>query len=158
MPTSLGRSGFQQVNVKSATAFFPAQVFRKMTYRERRNCGRWLTRNSEITEDDLPKPIKFRLTTSWNWPGPGKSSSVIWWRRKVILLNLERGFDETSYLKSSSWDKQFRLVVSRNSPGPGQSSSGDWKIPVSDFGWTKSSQKSLSHTKLFYAPLVRLYH
>ncbi len=30
------------------------------------------------------------------------------------------------------------------------------KIPESDFGWTKSSQKPLSRWKWFYAPLVRL--
>ncbi len=29
---------------------------------------------------------------------------------------------------------------------------------VSDFGWTKSSQKSLSRWKGFYTPLVRWYH
>ncbi len=40
MLTRLGRSGFQEVNIKSATAFFPAQVFRKMTYRERQKYGR----------------------------------------------------------------------------------------------------------------------
>ncbi len=106
----------------------------------------------------IPTFLPFQLQSSRNWPGPGKSSSVIWWRGKVILLNLKRGCDETSCLKSFSGDKQFRLVVSRNSPGPGMSSSGDWKIPVSDFGWTKSSQKSLSLNKLFYAPVVRLYH
>jgi hypothetical protein len=36
--------------------------------------------------------------------------------------------------------------------------SGDKKIQESDFGWTKSSQKSLSRWKWFYAPLVRLYY
>jgi hypothetical protein len=55
------------------------------------------------------------------------------------LLNLQRGFDEASSLKSSSGDKRFRLVVSRNRPDPGKSSSGDWKIAESDFGWPKSS-------------------
>ncbi len=71
---------------------------------------------------------------------------------------MKRGFDEASCLKSSSGDKRFRLVVSRNWSGPGKSSSGDWKIAESDFGWTKSSQKSLSRWKGFYAPLVRWYH
>jgi hypothetical protein len=139
-------------------AILQAQEFRKITYQERRNRWRWLTGNSKITEDDSLGPGQFRFTTSRNRPGPRKSSSVIWWRRKVILLNLKKGFDETSCLKSSSGDKLFRLVISRNWPGPGKSSSGDFKITVSDFGWTKSSQKSLSRTKLFYAPLVRLYH
>ena len=81
----------------SVTAFVPAQEFLKMTYLEWRNRGRWLTGNSEITENYLPGPNQFRLTR----------------------------------------------------PGPGKSSSGDWKITVSDFGWTKSSQKSLSRTKFF---------
>jgi hypothetical protein len=53
--------------------------------------------NGAITGDDC----QFRLVVSRNWPGPGKSSSVIRWRRKVILLNLKRGFDEASCLKSS---------------------------------------------------------
>jgi hypothetical protein len=34
----------------------------------------------------------------------GKSSSVIWWRCKVILLNLKSRIDETNCLKSSSGD------------------------------------------------------
>ncbi len=73
---------------------------------------------------------------------------------------MKRGFDEASCLKSSSGDKRFRLVVSRNwsGPGTGKSSSGDWKIAESDFGWTKSSQKSLCRWKWFSAPLVRWYH
>ncbi len=85
-----------------------------MTYREQRNHGRWLTQ--------LPGPGQFRLKTSRSRPGPGKSSSMISWLRKVILLNLKSGFDETSYLKSSSGDKRLRLVVSRNCLGPGKSS------------------------------------
>jgi hypothetical protein len=94
------------------------------------------------------------LTGAWPNPAcrkpesarPGKSSSGIRWSRKVILPNLQIGFDEASCLKSSSWNTRFRLVVSRNRPDSGKSSSGDWKIAESDFGWTKSSQKSLSRT------------
>jgi hypothetical protein len=63
-----------------------------------------------IPEDDLPIMAKsWQLTyrvltnsgkpTSQNWPGPGKSSSVIWWRGKVNLLNLKKGFDEFICLK-----------------------------------------------------------
>ncbi len=111
-------------------AFFPVQESRKMTYREWWNRGRWLTENSEITEDDLPGPSQFRIMTSRNRPGPGKSSSVVWWPRKVILLNMKSGFDETSWLKSSSGDKRFRLVVSRNCSGP-----------VSHLPGTKKSRK-----------------
>ncbi len=124
--------------------------------------------NGAITGDDLSGPGRFRLTTSRNrpgpgksspaicWrrkmtyrgladsvsrnrPGPGKSSSGIRWRRKVILPNLQRGFDVASCLKSSSGDTRFRLVVSRNWPDSGKSSYGDWKIAEIDFGWTKSS-------------------
>ncbi len=49
-----------------------------------------ILRRPQITEDDLPGPGRFRLMTSRNWPGPGKSSSVIWGRRKVILLKLPK--------------------------------------------------------------------
>jgi hypothetical protein len=35
-------------------------------------------RRQQIKEDDLPVPSQFRLVISRNWPGPGKSSSVIW--------------------------------------------------------------------------------
>jgi len=120
-------------------AFLPAQEFRKMTYRERRNRGRWLTGNREISEDDLrvPGPGQFHLMTSRNPPGPGKSSSMISWLRKVILLNLKSGFDETSCLKSSSGDKRFRLFVSQNCLGPGKSSSGDWKSQ--QLAWVRQS-------------------
>jgi hypothetical protein len=61
---------------------------------------------------------------SRNQPGPGKSSYGIRWRRKVILPNLQRGFDEARCLKSSSGDRRFRLAVSRNWPDPGKSSYG----------------------------------
>ncbi len=101
----------------SNNAFLPAQEFRKMIYQEPRNRGRWLTGNSKITEDDFPGPSQFRLTTSRNRPGPDMSSSAIWWRRKVIFVNLKSGFDKTSCLKSPSGDKRSRLVVSRNCPG-----------------------------------------
>ncbi len=60
-----------------------------------KNSGRWPTENGEITEDELQRPSQNRLVINRNWPGPGKSSSVIQWRRKVILLNLKRGFAET---------------------------------------------------------------
>ncbi len=70
---------------------------RKMTYRGLANSG-------------------LRQLTRRNWLVPGKSS---------ILLNLQRGFDEASCLKSSSGDKRFRLVISRNWSGPGKSSSGE---------------------------------
>ncbi len=79
--------------------------------------GQVIFRHHQITEDDLPGLCQFRLTTSRNWAGPGKSSSgvtkswkmtywgltsrnrlspgnsssVIWWCRKIILLNLKRG-------------------------------------------------------------------
>ncbi len=79
---------------------------RMMTYREQQNNERW-------------------LTGAWLIP-----AYVIWWRRKVILLNLKGGVDETSCLKSFSGDKWFRLAVSQNWPGPGKTSSGDWKITV----------------------------
>jgi hypothetical protein len=74
--------------------------------------------------------------TSRSQPGPGKSSSVIKWHRKVILLNLKSGFDETSCLKSSSRDKQFKLVESLNCPGP-----------ISHLPGTENSQKSLKLLK-----------
>jgi hypothetical protein len=41
--------------------------FSKMTFR-----------HHQIVEDALPGPRQFRLIISRNWPGPGKSSSVIW--------------------------------------------------------------------------------
>ncbi len=72
--------------------FFPAQEHRKMTCREQQNHERWLTGNSKITEDVLPGPTKSARSC--------KSSSMIWRRRKVILLNLKSGFYETSCLKS----------------------------------------------------------
>ncbi len=84
-------------------------------------------------------PGQFRLVVSQNQQGPGKSSPVIRWRRKVILTHPKRRFDEASCIKSSSGDVGFWLVVSRNCPGPGKSSPGDRKIAGSDFGWTKSS-------------------
>ncbi len=71
--------------------------------------------------------MQFRLKKNRNRPSPGKSSSVIFWRRKVILLNLKTGIDETSCPKSSSGEKRFRLVVSRNCPGPrGLKNRGKW--------------------------------
>jgi hypothetical protein len=36
-----------------------------------------ILRGPQITEDDLLGPGQFQLMTSQNWPGPGKSSSVI---------------------------------------------------------------------------------
>ncbi len=155
--------------LKSATAFFPAQEFGKMTNRER----------GEITEDDLPGPSQFRHVLSRNWPSPGKSYSGVTKSRKMTYQGLANsglwqagiGLSPVSTLakfeKRIWWSqlpkvifrgKWFRLVVSRNWSGPGKSSSGDWKIAESDFGWTKSSQKSLSRWKGFYASLVRWYH
>ncbi len=69
--------------------------------------------------------------------------------QKVIFGNLKSEFDETNCLKLSG-NKQSRLYVSRNCPGTGKSFSGDWKIAEIDFGWTKSSQKSLNRWKWFY--------
>ena len=74
----------------------------------------------KITEDDSPGPGQFWLMTSWNGLGPAKSHLIF--LDLVILVNLEKGSDETSCLRTSSWDKQFRLVLSRNWPGPGKSS------------------------------------
>ena len=94
---------------RTATAFFLALEFRKMTYR--------LTTSRN------------RLTTSRNRPAP--------------VSHLPRFVDAVRWLTGAC---RFRLVVSRNRPDSGKSSSGDWKIAESDFGWTKSSQKSLSRT------------
>ncbi len=96
------------------------------------NSRRWLTENCQNTEDDLPWPGQFRLTTSRNWTGPGqlaKSEKRIWWHQlsKVIF----RG------QAIPTCDKPEVLIWF----------SGDRKITDSDFGWTKSSQKSLSRTK-----------
>ncbi len=74
-------------------------------------------------EVDLPGTVKSQKMTYQGLTNPsglGKSSSVIWWRWEVFLLNLKTGFDETSWLKSSSGDK---LVVSRNCPDSDKSSS-----------------------------------
>jgi hypothetical protein len=165
-----------QFNLKSATDFFPTQQFRrwlaenglipeddllimaksrKMTYREWRNPGRWLT--------------VLRMAKSWKmtyreWPYPGiwlteigkipayDKPELAWSRnikyrdlvscQQVNLLNLNRGIDETSNLGSSSGDKQFLLVVSRNWYESLNWISGDWKIPVSLFDWIKLCQKS----------------
>ncbi len=62
---------------QSATTFFPAQQFRKMTCRDWPYPWRWLTQNGQIPEDDLPSMAKFRLLTSRNWPGPITSVTVI---------------------------------------------------------------------------------
>ena len=59
------------------------------------------------------------------------------------VSHLPRFVDAVRWLTGAC---RFRLVVSRNRPDYGKSSSGDWKIAESDFGWTKSSQKSLSRT------------
>jgi hypothetical protein len=59
--------------LKSATAFFPAQEFRRLT-----------------PEDDLPGRSQFRLVLSWNWPSPGKSSSGVTKSRKMTYQGLAK--------------------------------------------------------------------
>ncbi len=143
------------------------------------NSGRWLTEKGEITEDDLPGPSRFRLVLSRNWPNPGKSSSGVTKSRKMTYRGLANsglwqariGLSLVSHLakfEKRIWWSQLPKVIFRGQAipacrkpelvGPGKSSSGGWKIAESDFGWTKSSQKSLSRWKGFYAPLVRWYH
>ncbi len=80
----------------------------KITYREWPNPGRCLTENGQIPEDDLPRLARSRHMTSRNWPGSRKSITVIWCHRQVNLLNLKRGFNESSSLKPSTGDERFR--------------------------------------------------
>jgi hypothetical protein len=89
-----------------------------------------------IPEDDLPGPGRFRLTTSRNRLTTSRN-------RPAPVSHLPRFVDAVRWLTGAC---RFQLVVSRNRPDSGKSSSGDWKIAESDFGWTKSSQKSLSRT------------
>ncbi len=121
-----------------------------------------------ISEDDLPGTAKSRKMTYWGLAHFGLRQAGIsqapvshlpWMvASESQFAKSQKWIGETSCLNSSSGDKRFRLVISWNCPCPGKSSSRDWKTAESDFGWTKSSQKSLSCWKWFYAPLVRLYH
>jgi hypothetical protein len=143
----LGESQFRRLEKKLSTlpTLWALRILQREGWggrggwREQRNHRRWLTGAWPIPAYDKPESGRFRLVVSRSRPGPGKSSPVIRWRRKVILKNPKRRFDEASCIKSSSGDVRFRLVVSRNWPGSGKSSPGDWKIAGSDFGWTKSS-------------------
>jgi hypothetical protein len=122
------------------------------TYRGWSISGRWVTKNGQIPEDDLPRMAKSQKMTYREWPNPGRWNTKngqipeddllrLAKSRRTTSRNLKRGFYETSSLKPSSGNDQFQLVVSRNWL------SGDWKTPVSPFDWIKPSQKSFSRTK-----------
>ncbi len=59
-------------DLRQLVSLDPPFRFSKMTFR-----------HHQVPEDDFPGPSPFRLVISRNWPGPGKSSSVIWWHRKM---------------------------------------------------------------------------
>ncbi len=75
----------RQVNLKSATPFFPTQQFRKMTCRDWPNSRRWLTENGQIPEDDLP--VQILAYESLYWPGPGIFSTCLSERIYIPLFH-----------------------------------------------------------------------
>ncbi len=107
--SGLGQAGI--ASPQKMSGFIRCSFQSKMTFRRH-----------QIPEDDLTWPGPFRLFKSRIWPGPGQSSSVIWWRRKMTYQDLmtsgshfansefaysERGSDETRCLKSSSRDERW---------------------------------------------------
>ncbi len=101
-------------------AFFPAQEFRKVTYREQ-----W------IAEDDLPGPGEFRLTTSRNRLSPVDDF------RQLVSSNPLFRFSKMTFWRHQIMEDdlagpgRFQLVVSRNWLGTGKSSFVISLFPVS---------------------------
>ncbi len=82
------------------------------------------------------------------WPAVQQARARILARHPSVMVEMKKNYKNKFKLNNN----RMGTIILQDDFSETQ------KIAESDFGWPKSSQKSLSRCKWFNAPLKRLYH
>ncbi len=121
-------------------AFFsPQQVNLKINHR--------ILPNTTIPEDDLLRLAWSQKMTYREWKNPGRLLTEISQISAYNKLESQKKMWLNQQPKAIIRGRAIPACRKPESIGIFKLTPGDWKTPESHFDWTKSSQKSLSHSK-----------